>query len=505
MTGAGTHNRVGALSREVAVAQNALEPGALSTFSSPYLPILKIFSRLATDVELWPGTDIAMCSIYAGAVVTVLALLALVGRPKARWRWWLLGIGLLSLSFALGSTLPLRGWLYDWFFPTRFFRHSAIFRVYFIFAISVLAILATGDLALAIRQATDSIWRLFLCAASIVAISALSVFLFFSRHPANARVPEELVSMGFIHAFLVWSGICVVAIAAVIASTRSRRWLLPGLLLALSASDAFLTTALSVRIMADQSAFGINRWKALDERHSSSLSLTSRGLLREEVLAYEDGGNRFDVTNDQMITKVPVARSYTTAVNDFYLVMMKHSILKQMPIGSERIWFSTEVVTVAPTVRNFRAFYNWVEARRDFPLVIHSREELLSPPEKDSANEAVTEQISQIERLPVAERIPVKVLNYLPEELTFEAIVATDGWLLVTDRWARGWRAEINGKTVEVYGGNFVFRALPVSAGPNTVRFTYEPTGFPWLLILSWGTLSLVAFRSGYHCCRTRR
>jgi hypothetical protein len=424
----------------------------------------------------------------------------------------------------------LRGWLYDWFFPTRYFRHSAIFRVYFIFAISVLAIIATRDLASATRQPTDSVWRRFLAASGLVAICALVVFLFFIHQPANARVPPKWIFLARVHAFLVWPGVCVAAvaaslssarlkriflacahaflvwpgvcaaaIAASLSSARFRRWVLPALLLALSASDAFLTTAISSWLIADESAFGVNRWKTLDERHSASLDLTSHGLSREESSLYEDGGYRLDLTNDQMIFKIPVAKSYATAVNNYHRVMMNHPFLKQMAIGTERIWFSKEAGRVAPIGGNFSAFVRRVDARRDFPLVVHSREELLQLTQEDTLNPTAMEQIAKIESLPAVERMPVRLLKYLPDELTFEAMVAGDGWLLVTDRWARGWRAEINGKPVEVYGGNFIFRALSVSPGLNTVRFRYEPAGFPWLLILSWGTLGLVALRSIHH------
>jgi hypothetical protein len=34
------------------------------------------------------------------------------------------------------------------------------------------------------------------------------------------------------------------------------------------------------------------------------------------------------------------------------------------------------------------------------------------------------------------------------------------GWLLVTDRWGPGWRAEVNGRPAPVFGGNFIFRAI---------------------------------------------
>jgi len=68
--------------------------------------------------------------------------------------------------------------------------------------------------------------------------------------------------------------------------------------------------------------------------------------------------------------------------------------------------------------------------------------------------------------------------------------------LLVTERWAAGWIAEVNHKPVEVWGGNFIFRAVPVQRGLNDVRFTYHPFGYPGLLILSWSTLALVALGS---------
>ncbi len=133
-----------------------------------------------------------------------------------------------------------------------------------------------------------------------------------------------------------------------------------------------------------------------------------------------------------------------------------------------------------------------------------SEPELLKLTEKDRQSQA-TNQASWIESLPAAERIPVKLLKYSPGELTFEVQCATDGWLLVTDRWARSWRAEINERPVEVYGGNFIFRAVQVQAGQNKIRFTYQPFGFPWLVILSWGTMAVIVLYSIYRRWRIRR
>jgi hypothetical protein len=500
---AGTHNRVGALSREFAVFNDALAPGALSTFFSPYLPILKIFSRTENDKGLWPDTDVSMCSIYSGAVIAALALLALLSRPKIRWRWWVLGIGLLNLAFALGQALPLRGWLYDWFYPSRFFRHPAIFRVYFVFAIAVLAVIATRDLAAVIQQPADRVWRRFLAASILVATFALLVFLHYAALQANERVPVNWRYFSYVHVFVAWLGICVLAVVVWLSPPRFRYWGVPVLLLAMSATDAFLTTTISIGLIADPSPYGVNRWKALDEKHSTSLDLTRQGLLREELALYRDGVYHQDITNDQMITKIPAFYTYSPAANNYHIAIANHPKLKQMALGTDRIWFSKEAAKVAPTGGNFSTFINKVESLNGFPLVIHSSEELLQLTEKDMS--VATDQAPQIESLPAAERIPVKLVRYSPNELSFEVQSATDGWLLVTDRWARSWHAEINDKPVEVYGGNFIFRAVQVSTGLNKVRFTYQPYFFPWLVIVSWGTLITVALFSFYRSWRSWR
>jgi hypothetical protein len=135
------------------------------------------------------------------------------------------------------------------------------------------------------------------------------------------------------------------------------------------------------------------------------------------------------------------------------------------------------------------------------PLVVHSSKELLGGRGKTASHnertsEAGPNQVSAIARLPAAERIDADVVRYTPGELVFDVQTATNGWLLITDRWARSWRAELNGRFTTLYGGNFIFRAIQISAGPNRVRFTYHPLGFPWLVMVSWGTLGLVAVYS---------
>ena len=52
--------------------------------------------------------------------------------------------------------------------------------------------------------------------------------------------------------------------------------------------------------------------------------------------------------------------------------------------------------------------------------------------------------------------------------------------------------ARVNGQPAEVFGGDFIFRAVRVRAGKNRIQFDYRPAGWPILPIISWGTLALV-------------
>ena len=100
-----------------------------------------------------------MADVYIGVLPFILSLLALWQRPRSVWRWWLVGIIVFFLVCAVGDRLPVRGWLYDYCPPTRYFTYPAIFRGYAIFSAAVLALLATSDLEAAIQNPETRIWR----------------------------------------------------------------------------------------------------------------------------------------------------------------------------------------------------------------------------------------------------------------------------------------------------------------------------------------------------------
>jgi hypothetical protein len=377
----------------------------------------------------------------------------------------------------------------------RFFRHSAIFRLYWVFALCVLALIGTRDLAAGLRRLAPPTRGQFLIATIVVASCAVLAVRPFVDPAWSVGMPGRAVLLGRLHFVWIWVGVCAVALLRWRLPDRARAWSVPVLLVALAASDALVTSVLSIPSML-RIGEAAERWNDLDARHRSSRDLTGNGWWRQESACDSAPPSERCRRNDQLITKVPVLNAYATEKNAFHLAMIQHPVLRNMAAGAERIWFSKEVAHVPPTEGWFAAFRRRAEILGAPPLVVHSPHELLRRSEVSPASDVSTGGLATINRLPAAHLIRARVLRYFPEELVLDVNAPTDGWLLVTDRWARSWRGEINGRQTTVYGGNFIFRAIRVYAGQNRVRFTYQAAGFPWLVIVSWGTLTVVALCS---------
>jgi hypothetical protein len=331
----------------------------------------------------------------------------------------------------------------------------------------------------------------FAIVTCLTAVVALLIFVAVLRSVPIA----EYRRTACVHACVMWVGVCVAAIASRFGTSKLSRQAVPMLLLGLCVGDALVTTRLSQITMYGTSPEQIARWNDLDHNHVSSVDLTNNGLRRELTA---------NLTNDQMITKVPVFDSYATSVNQFYAEMVQDPILRRPATGSKRIWFAEQALQIPLTASSFAAFARVTKQRGAPVLVVHSREQVLNySVERQNPGNSTEIGDGALTRLPEIKEVDVGLLKYSNKELVFTVQCPADGWLLVTDRWSRSWEAQINDKAVPVYAGNFVFRAVRVSRGMNMIRFSYHPFGFPWLVLTSWASLGGVAIFSVYS--RTRQ
>jgi hypothetical protein len=164
-----------------------------------------------------------------------------------------------------------------------------------------------------------------------------------------------------------------------------------------------------------------------------------------------------------------------------------------MAVGPDRLWFSPLGVWRAPDNASFKLFQQRMHELRGRPILeLHSPDQMLAMAAQ-GAPETVRKESSEPPDVPPC--VPAKVSNlaYGSDSLSFRYIAPEHGYLLVTDRWASGWEAAVNGQSRPVLGADYIFRAVEVDAGANSIDFMYNPKGFWPLLSVSWGTLFLAA------------
>jgi hypothetical protein len=467
---AGISARTGPLTREIAVGSNALEPLALTTLFSPY------FQRLSTAA--WPMTDGTSCGMYTGALVLVLALAALFGRPRPP-RLLLGGMVVLAILAAVGPATPVRGWLYDLLPPTRYFRHASVFRSYALFGLAVLAVLGLRDLR---GPAPRRSWTLLACAAGAAALALWS----FRRVTGIAT--DELLPFGRVHAVLAWSSVLLVGLLVAVTAAPWRGRALTLLLPVLAVLDAGAAEHLG-KWHATRSEEWVLPWRALMERHTNELDLARTTGLERLHSATRDNGFGNGPSNRNFVTKQPVLAGYTGFLSALQNAWTNDRMLRYAAMGPQRLWFASKSALVTPDMDTMDVFIARTLVLGSIPLVLHERARILEYP----PSPATPEELASLAALPSAVRQKYRLESYTPTRLELEIEARGEGWLLVTDRWARGWTARVNGVPTEVLPANFLYRAVPVTAGTNRVEMSYEPVTLPWTLTLSWGTVALVA------------
>jgi uncharacterized membrane protein YfhO len=65
-----------------------------------------------------------------------------------------------------------------------------------------------------------------------------------------------------------------------------------------------------------------------------------------------------------------------------------------------------------------------------------------------------------------------------PERVVAEVTTSFPGVLLLTDLHYPGWRAQANGRDIEILRADGLFRAVPLPAGAHRIVFRYRPVSF---------------------------
>jgi uncharacterized membrane protein YfhO len=80
---------------------------------------------------------------------------------------------------------------------------------------------------------------------------------------------------------------------------------------------------------------------------------------------------------------------------------------------------------------------------------------------------------------------------YGPNEIVAQVNATQDGYLILSEMYAPGWHAYIDGQVVSILRANQLLRAVPIVAGTHQFRMIYDPLTFKLGAIISGVTLLL--------------
>jgi hypothetical protein len=394
---------------------------------------------------------------------------------RNKWLWWLATIAVLFGCCSVGYNLPLRGWLYDFVIPFRYFRNASGFTAYVILVLAILAAYGARDLTTAREKRAHQLFLSVAVVSACGAIAAFQVVLQKASHP----VFSAWITFGRAHMLFAWIGLIAVALLLYL-GLLSPRWL-GTLFVVLASLDAIMTIQISKPLLYTEAT--VAWWHAMNTG-SSRLDLPT--LTRSNLPPPEVGTYR---TNRNINQRIATFQGYNTLDNRFYQAFLQDPQLTQVATGAKRICFASGPVWLTPNDANFSRFVTRWHSGGSPILVLHGPESMRDLSDKSKQNQSSDVEITNDA---ICSPVAVADVSYFPNSLSFSYLTDRLGWLLVTDRWAPGWNVRINGKLQRPIAGDFIFRAVPVTPGLNRIEFHYEPAGFVPLLILSWFLLGAI-------------
>jgi hypothetical protein len=85
-----------------------------------------------------------------------------------------------------------------------------------------------------------------------------------------------------------------------------------------------------------------------------------------------------------------------------------------------------------------------------------------------------------------------EIARYEPERVAVDVTASRPAFLVLSDSYATGWTAQIDGQPARLYRANAVYRGVVVPAGAHRVVFTYRPA--------SWEIGRIVAIATAIAC-----
>ncbi len=192
--------------------------------------------------------------------------------------------------------------------------------------------------------------------------------------------------------------------------------------------------------------------------------------------------------NLNMMQRIPVVNNYDPLVPGRYAQWMEKladrdlqnypSLLDIMAVDT-LVWtepISATTTTTAQIAETQRV--RWVPCARSAKTSQKALDLVFSGDVNFNA-EVVLEGITKVQN---QECFPIdyssKIVSETPNAISIQVDTLQPGWLVFSDIHYPGWKAFLNNEVVEIYSGNFLFRAVEVPVGQHEIKLIYQPWSF---------------------------
>ncbi|HEY3286644.1 MAG TPA: YfhO family protein [Gemmatimonadaceae bacterium] len=483
-----------------------------SSYSWPVEELLNVYLPQFSGIleRYWGRNGIHLHSEYLGATVLMLAPLAFGAGGEARRgfrRFWL-GVGIVSLLWALGGSTPFFQIVYALVPGTKFFRAPSTMMFVFAFAVAMLAALGTERL-LAGKVTAKYAYGWIVGAA---AVGLLAMAGFFTGLAKGLVVDPSLIDVVLANASAVslgaWRSFFFVALAAGMIITLAR-----GL-----ATPRQVAMALPILLAADLWSIEKQYWMfspPASKLYASDAAIDYLTKLKEPtrvaVIAVPDGnpvaphdpelmGDGLMVHGIRSVTGYhgnelgryqllgKKDEGYSARLNpSFWQLMNVNYMLTNtdtLPIeGAQRV--AGPLTNAAGTKVSLYKLagehpFAWVApaiAKYPDDVVLQAA----SQPTFATYQVAIVDtsaamQTQPLTSLPAPLPITTSTADYRPGRFTVKlsAPAPAGSALVASENYYPGWSATVDGKPATVYRTNYVLMGVALPAGATTVEFSFQ-------------------------------
>jgi len=444
-----------------------------------FLSVLFPSSISATDIS--SSTDISFRNVYTG-IFPLLILFTFPPRPN-RKNILLIGLALFAVLFSLGDLTPLRKLCYDYLPLMNTFRHPSQVRLFFIFAVLLLA--APGLSELIKNYSNNQIISTLnfpaiiitgiILLITIIAIVQSGIPVFFKPINNNAITTsiKDIIDNISLSDAVIINGIIQLAFIASFALwiRKTRRKI--GVFSLLWIVNLFIMSQFSL----PATFVGKTAPKEIN------------ALINNSPAGYPPEG-----------LENTISENSKSATDDFNKIALLYFYNKK--IGISKTVNSPAFLHQQEQFINNELLYNYIAS---FP-VVYIADQTLSLKDsnklitKNSCNYAITDTVLVTNRT-CDKPIKAQIIKLSANKFEIETEMNRQGFLVLTQNYNHNWKVTVNKRPAVIYKTNLSFIGTLLATGKHKIIFEFFPANTEkaiWIMcstiltLLLLGTVSLV-------------